>query len=347
MISNLHIEDYLNILKSSPTIDVRSPLEYEHAHIPGSLNLGLLNNDERKIIGTTYKNKGNQAAVIQGYQLVGPKFSTYIEEALKIAPEKSINVYCWRGGLRSNIMAFVLHTAGFKVNLLKGGYKSFRSWANDCFQIKKNIKIIGGKTGSGKTLIIESLSRIGEQVINLEGLANHRGSAFGSLGQLTQNSNEQFENLIALQWKEINPNKTLWLENESRTIGSNVIPLPIFMQMQNATTIDIRLPLEERVNYIVQEYGCINKIELANNTLKLKKRLGNLRLQQALESLGENDLNAWAIMMLEYYDKTYTYGNSKRKEGSVIPIEFINLNPEQMALEILEWEKKYDKINTV
>ena len=342
MITNQSIKDYLESIRNIPTIDVRSPLEYEHGHIPIALNLGLLNNEERKIIGTTYKKSGNQAAVIQGYQLVGPKFSLYIEEALRIAPDKNINVYCWRGGLRSNIMAFVLHTAGFKVNLLKGGYKAFRNWTSDSLSEYRKIKVIGGKTGSGKTLIIEQLRKIGEQVINLESVANHRGSAFGSLGQIAQVSNEQFENLLAMEWKDINSNKTLWLENESRTIGSNVIPLAIFNHMQKAITFDIQLPLDERINYIVKEYGCFNQTELANNTMKLKKRLGNLRLQQALDFLSENRISEWASIMLEYYDKTYIYGNSKRELGTVIPMVFDKLNAEEMTMKILELENKND-----
>ncbi len=342
MITNLPIKEYLESVRNTPTLDVRSPMEYEHAHIPGAFNLGLLNNEERKIIGTTYKNSGNQAAVIQGYQLVGPKFSQFIEEALKISPDKNINVYCWRGGLRSNIMAFVLHTAGFKVNLLKGGYKAFRNWSAESLSEKRNIKVIGGKTGSGKTLIIEQLRKMGEQVINLESIANHRGSAFGSLGQLAQVSNEQFENLLVMEWNYLSSNKTLWVENESRTIGSNVIPLPIFNQMQKAITFDVQLPLEERINYIVKEYGCFNQTELANNTIKLQKRLGNLRLQQALEFLSEGNIRAWANMMLEYYDKTYIYGNSKREVGTVIPMVFDKLHAEEMTRKILEWEKKND-----
>jgi tRNA 2-selenouridine synthase len=142
LITNLSIKEYLETIRYIPTLDVRSPLEYEHAHIPFAFNLCLLNNEERKIIGTTYKNFGNQAAVIQGYQLVGPKFSNYIEEALRISPNKNINVYCWRGGLRSNIMAFILHTAGFKVNLLKGGYKAFRNWTSESLSESRKIKII-------------------------------------------------------------------------------------------------------------------------------------------------------------------------------------------------------------
>ncbi len=319
-----------------PSIDVRSPLEFAHAHITNAKNICLLNDEERKIIGTIYKQDGNQAAVIKGYSLVGNKFSFFIQEALKIAPQKEINIYCWRGGLRSNIMAFVLHTAGFKVNLLRGGYKAFRAWTSEVLNIPKTIKIIGGKTGSGKTLVLEALQNKGQQVINLEALANHKGSAFGALGQLPQTSNEQFENNLAMQWHTVNPQQTLWLENESRTIGSNVIPLPVYNLMRVATTIDIRLPLDQRINYIMQQYACFSKTDLETCTKKIAKRLGNLRLNEALEHLQNNNLHLWAAMMLAYYDKSYNYGNSIRNLESLVPLSFETIDANVMASKIIE-----------
>ncbi len=341
------IEEFIKSVEKHPTIDVRSPSEFSHAFIPTAKNICLLNDEERKVVGIKYKKEGNQAAVVLGYDLVGTKFSTFIKKALDIAINNEINVYCWRGGLRSNIMAFVLHTAGFKVNLLKGGYKAFRNWTRLVLQTQKKIIIIGGKTGSGKTLIIESLREKGEQVINLEAIANHKGSAFGALGQLPQPSNEQFENILALLWNKIDCNKSLWLENESRTIGSNVIPLSIFEQMREAITLNIQIPQDERINYIIQEYGCFAKNELITNTTKIKKRLGNLRLEQTLEYLNQDNIEAWAIMMLEYYDKSYIYGNSKREDNSIVSFDFNNLDANSIAEKLIEWEKNYDKVNTV
>lgn len=195
----------MKLAENNPVIDVRSPAEFAHAHFPNAQNLPLLNNEERAIVGTTYKHEGNQTAVLKGYELVGHKFSDYIKLAIKIAPNKKVNIYCWRGGLRSNIMAFVLHTAGFEVNLLQGGYKKYRNWVLETLEQPKQIKIVGGKTGSGKTYVLHQLKMLNQQIIDLEGLAHHKGSAFGSLGQAPQPSIEMFENNLAIQWCKIDP----------------------------------------------------------------------------------------------------------------------------------------------
>lgn len=133
-------------------------------------------------------------------------------------------MYCWRGGMRSNISAWILTMAGYKVSLLKGGYKTYRNWALQQFILQRNIVVLGGKTGSGKTALLQLIKEKGEQVISLESLAHHKGSAYGSLGQLPQHSNEHFENLLAYQLWQTNAEELLWLENESRTIGYNKIP---------------------------------------------------------------------------------------------------------------------------
>lgn len=322
VLNSIPLVDWLNATSQLPIFDVRSEGEYTHAHFPNSFSLPLLNNEERAIIGTTYKREGNEAAVVKGYELVGPKFKDNIVLAKKLAPHKEVGVYCWRGGLRSNIMAFVLHTAGFKVHLLKGGYKSYRAWVLATLAIPQNIIVIGGKTGSGKTKIIQALAQQGEQTINLEQLANHRGSAFGALGMPTQPTVEHFENMLAMEWNKLQSTQPVFIENESRTIGSTVIPLPIFELMEQATTLTINISFEERVNHIVQEYGAFEKVKLKECTLRLAKRLGNLRLREALQLLDEHKLDEWTAMLLNYYDKTYEYGNSKRKAETVKVLSF-------------------------
>src|ERR1035438_1704881 len=145
----LRLNDFLLLAKNIPIIDVRSPKEFDHAHIPGALNIPLLDNEQRAIIGTTYKELGREAAVIKGFELVGPGFSRFINEAKIIFPNKKILVYCWRGGMRSNIMAWVLKTAGFETHTLIGGYKTYRRWVLEVFQQEKNIRIIRGLDASG------------------------------------------------------------------------------------------------------------------------------------------------------------------------------------------------------
>jgi tRNA 2-selenouridine synthase len=331
----LPIDDWLVTTSSLPVIDVRSEGEYSHANIPTSSSLPLLNNEERAIVGTIYKQQGNEAAVLKGYELVGHKFEKYIQQAKIIAPQKELGVYCWRGGLRSNIMAFVLHTAGFKVHLLKGGYKNYRAWVIEQLNTPKNVVVIGGKTGSGKTSIIHMLKHQGAQVINLEELANHRGSAFGALGMPAQPSAEQFENNLASKWCRLKTTSPVFIENESRTIGSVVIPLPIFELMKQAITIAIDIPFELRVQHIIALYGKYGKQELEWCTQKLAKRLGDLRLRQALEFLSENDLEQWATLLLQYYDKTYEYGNSLRQKEKLKHAYFDTFDAEKIVTSIL------------
>jgi tRNA 2-selenouridine synthase len=335
VITKVDIALFIPQAEHIPTIDVRSPGEYAHAHFPNSFNLPLLNNEERAIVGTTYKHEGNQTAVLKGYELVGHKFVDYIKQAIKIAPNKKINVYCWRGGLRSNIMAFVLHTAGFEVNLLQGGYKKYRNWVLQTLEIPQLIKIIGGKTGSGKTYVLHEIQKLGEQIIDLESLAKHKGSAFGSLGQLPQPSIEMFENLLAMQWYKLNPYKTLWLENESRMIGTVRIPPKIYEAMRQATTYDLQVPLEARINHIAKEYGKFEKQLLIDCTLKLEKKMGNLRMQQAIDFLTSDELNAWVFMLLEYYDKAYLYSKEKRNPDTLIAIQATHKNFQEMAALLL------------
>lgn len=321
MITKVDITLFTQQTEDIPTIDVRSPAEFAHAHFPNAQNLPLLNNEERAIVGTTYKHEGNQTAVLKGYELVGHKFADYIKQALKIAPNKKINMYCWRGGLRSNIMAFVLHTAGFEVNLLQGGYKKYRHWVLETLEQPKQIKIVGGKTGSGKTYVLNELKALGEQVIDLEALAHHKGSAFGGIGELPQPSVEMFENKLAMQWNLLNPNKILWLENESRMIGTVRIPPKIFEAMRTATTYDIQISLGRRIQHIANEYGKYDVKILEECTHKLEKKLGNLRMQQAIDFLLAKDVNSWIFMLLEYYDSSYLFSKEKRNPNTIITVD--------------------------
>jgi tRNA 2-selenouridine synthase len=321
LITKVTIEQLIQQAEHTPVIDVRSPGEFAHAHFPNAINLPLLNNEERAIVGTTYKHEGNQTAVLKGYELVGHKFADYIKQAIKIAPHKKINVYCWRGGLRSNIMAFVLHTVGFEVNLLQGGYKTYRKWVLECLEKPQKMSIVGGKTGSGKTYVLNELKALGEQVIDLEALAHHKGSAFGGIGELPQPSVEMFENKLAMQWNLLNPIKILWLENESRMIGTVRIPPKIFEAMRIATTYDIQISLGRRIQHIAEVYGKYDVKLLEECTRKLEKKLGNLRMQQAIDFLLAKDVNSWIFMLLEYYDSSYLFSKEKRNPNTIITVD--------------------------
>ncbi len=350
MISRLPIDQFIKQLKTYPIIDARSPAEFAHACVPWAVNIPLLNNEERSLVGITYKNQGNQNAVVKGYELTGHKFSSYITKALELAPNKKINLYCWRGGLRSQIMAFLLHSAGFDVYLLEGGYKEFRKWVLFTLSQSRNLRIVGGKTGSGKTLILHELKQLNQYVIDLEELASHKGSVFGGLGQKEQPSVEMFENKLALQWHDVPMDKVLWLENESRNIGRIRIPQPIFNAMQQALVYVLESTQEKRVLHISKEYGTFDYELLKNCTRKLEKKLGNLRMQQALELLNQNNLNQWIEMMLVYYDKSYIYGKQKRKQQNTISINTENKSfkeTAQLLLNYLQKEYECNKTNTI
>lgn len=312
-------------------MDVRTPAEYEQAHIPGAFNLPLFSNEERAIVGTLYKQEGKQPAVLKGLEIVGPKLPEYIKQAILLNKTDTFLVHCWRGGMRSSSMAWFLETYGFKCITLKGGYKNFRKHVLENFEQQKNIVVLGGKTGSGKTIILQELQKQKEQVIDLEKLAHHKGSTFGSLGEQEQTSQEQFENNLSFQLSKIDPAKKCWIENESRKIGKNIIPEGLWEQMKNASVISVELPLEERINYLVNEYGKFSKEDLIEATERIGKRLGGQHVKRALEALEENDHRTAFEICIQYYDKTYNYGEEQRAKEKIIHYEFKKLNTEEIV----------------
>lgn len=296
-------------------IDARSEKEFAQGHIPGAVNIPLLNDDHRRQVGITYKSNGKDAAVLKGFDLVGEKFADFIREAKKLTTGKHIMVYCWRGGMRSGIMSWVMGMGGFKCFLLNGGYKAYRQYVLEVLEQPKNVIVIGGKTGSGKTELLDELKRKGEQVICLETLASHRGSAFGALGLPPQPRNEMFQNMLAEKWIGIDSDKKLFLENESMTIGPIVLPPKIFESIRNSPVIELKMNFQQRIKRIIREYGRFPVDILAENTNKLSKRLGGLRTQQAIEALMNGEKEKWVEIVLHYYDNTYGYGTDTRKNS--------------------------------
>ena len=295
-----------------PLVDVRSEGEFLQGHIPWSINIPLLNNEERVKVGTCYKENGNEAAVILGYELVGVKFADIIKQVKTICHDQKVILHCWRGGLRSRIVAQLMENAGFEVFVVNGGYKSFRNWVLNLFEQELNLNVIGGLTGSGKTELLHLLQNSGAQVIDLEGLAHHRGSAFGGINQPAQPSQEDFENKLAEAISHLNPGKTIWIEDESRMVGTNCIPLPLWQTIRNAVLYEIEVPYDDRLGRILNEYAVLPVEKLKERTGALKKRLGDKHLKEVMQFLEDGDMIAWAKALLSYYDKNYTHGQSKR-----------------------------------
>lgn len=340
MINSVGITEFIELTNKFICFDTRSKGEYEHAHFPAAINLSLLNNEERKIVGTIYKQEGNEKAVIKGYELVGPKFAQFIQKALLLNPSKEACMYCWRGGLRSNIMAFLLHTAGFKVHLLQGGYKAFRNWVLNQLDTQLPIAVVGGRTGSGKTIVLSHLQQLGQQTIDLEALAHHKGSAFGALGQLPQPSNEHFENKLALVYLQLNHQKTIWVENESRMIGKIKLPEALYATMRAALVYQLNVSLEDRINHIKNEYGNFDNEDLADCIRKLEKKLGNLSMNQALSHLFNNEKDEWIKILLLYYDKNYDHSKSKRDVKNIVEIDVEHANDIVIAHQIIALQKQ-------
>ena len=338
MVHPLSVDDFLDKSQTLPIIDVRSPGEYDHAHIPGAVSIPLFDNDERALVGTKYKNAGKDAAVLLGLDLVGPKLAGFVKQSKKLnSQNKEVLVHCWRGGMRSGSFAWLLDTAGLTASTLVGGYKAYRSAVLASFAEPRNLIILGGKTGSGKTDILKELARQGEQIIDLEGLANHKGSTYGAIGQLPQPSTEQFENLIFRQWRTLDPTRRIWLEDESRNVGSCFVPMPLWEQMRTATVAFVDTPKNLRISRLVAEYAGIDHGLLVEATERIRKRLGGKVTKDALEALARNDYATVADLTLDYYDKAYLHGLSQRDPATIYQLEITENNPDQTAQRLITW----------
>ena len=314
--------NFLQMRHSGVVIDVRTPAEFAQGHIPGAINLPLFSNEERAVVGTLYKQHSKEKAVEKGLELVGPKLAGFVKEAKLQAQTRPLFIHCWRGGMRSSSMAWLMETAGMKTYLLEGGYKAYRSSFDTLLAAHPwRILVLNGSTGCGKTEILKSLAQQGEQVLDLEGLAHHKGSVFGALGQSVQPTNEQFQNEIHEQMIAFNPAQPLWVEGESRTIGHNFIPNRLFALMEAAhATIEIEMPLPLRLDRLVREYASYEPIRLIEGFIKIQKRLGGLRTQQAIAHLLENQYREAAAIALHYYDKGYANALAKQKGSHTLMV---------------------------
>lgn len=304
MSKEIQIEKFLELSNTTPIIDVRSPAEYEQAHIPGALNLPLFSNEERELVGTIYKQKGKVKAVTAGLEIVGPKLVTFTKFALSLKSE-SILIHCWRGGMRSASMAWLLETVGLKCNILTGGYKSYRKYIREQLETPYNIILLGGFTGSGKTDLLKILDKSGNQIIDLEGLAHHKGSAFGAIGESPQPSTEMFENILYKELSKLDSSKPIWVEDESRNIGRVFIPEPFWLQMRQSPLVVIDATFEQRVERLMRDYGGYQTESLKASIQKIEKRLGYDKCKLALEACENNNIKTAAQICLLYYDKAY------------------------------------------
>ena len=331
MVSEINIKDALAL--NLPIIDVRSPGEYEKGHIPYSNNIPLFSNNERAHVGTVYKQQSKEEAIKVGYSYVNPKLNNFISESRLVAPKDKLIVHCWRGGMRSRSFAQHLSDNGFSdVKIIVGGYKAYRNYVLDSLTIPLQLKVLGGYTGSGKTHILKEFKKCGKQVIDLEDLANHKGSAFGGIDQGEQPTIEQFENNLHLEWKKLDITKPIWVEDESHNIGQVKIPMPFFEQMRAAKLYFIDIPKEERAKHLVTEYAACNNHQLAGSIQRISKRLGGLNVKISIELLEKQNYYEVALIALHYYDKSYLRGMNNRNSEKVITIPLSDVNHKKNAL---------------
>jgi len=366
-VQRIHIDEFLKLSETHPVFDVRSPGEYNHAHMPGAVSLPLFTDEERKQVGTAYKQISREQAIKIGLDYFGPKMRKMVEEVEAVSSRQladssrqaavgslptanCILVYCWRGGMRSGAVSWLLDMYGFKVYTLIGGYKKFRNHVLDTFKKPYRFNIIGGYTGSGKTELLKTLKEKGEKVIDLENIANHKGSAFGAIGLPPQPTQEMFENLLSNELSTISSKEGLrttnyelltsciWLEDESQRIGLINIPGDLWKNMRQSKVWFLDIPFEERLKHIIPEYGILEQEKLIAAIERISQKLGHLNAKTAILLLKEGKISESFDILLRYYDKFY-FRSLHNREGLETLLHTINcksVSPENADLLIRE-----------
>jgi tRNA 2-selenouridine synthase len=316
----IDISQFLTLRGQLPLVDVRSENEYGSGHVPCAVNIPLLNNNERAIVGTTYKQKGQQQAIKEGFRLVGPRLLEIVNAAENIGRE--FIVHCWRGGMRSGNFCQFVQMAGIKTHQLKGGYKAYRQYALKSFEKNYPLVIVSGLTGSGKTEILRALQAAGEQVIDLEGLANHKGSVFGGLGQPEQPTTEQFENNLFEALYKLDPGRRIWIEDESIAVGKIFLPSTFWRAMCSSPVVSVNVPKAARIERLVNEYGVVDRADFASALKGITKKLGGQHYKTAMEHVLMGKMHEAIDIILTYYDKAYTNSLERKRERLKFAIDW-------------------------
>lgn len=327
----IDLKDFLELRKNLPVVDVRSEGEYAEGHILGVHNVPILNNSERVQVGTDYKQKGQLEAIKTGFRLVGPRIIDLVNAAEEIANNRELIVHCWRGGMRSGNFCHFVEMAKMRTHQLRGGYKAYRNEALNSFSQPFKFVVIGGSTGSGKTEILNALKAIGEQVIDLEGLANHKGSVFGGLMMPPQPTTEQFQNNLFEHILTLDLSKRVWIEDESIAVGKIFLPEPIWRQMSTSPIVEILVDKTLRINRLVNEYGHADKAAFLSKMEQITKKLGGQHFLAAKEKLFANNMHETIEILLNYYDKAYATGLSKKQERIILRAPWNGTDADKLA----------------
>ena len=339
--NKLIISDFLTMAASIPVVDVRSPSEFRKGHIPGANNIPLFNDQERETVGIKYKKEGRREAILKGLQLTGPSMYLKLDEALKLAKENKLLVHCWRGGMRSEAMAWLFSLGDIDTRILDGGYKSYRQHVLEKLSEKHKYIVLSGLTGSGKTEILKKIKNMGHQVIDLEAIACHKGSAFGSLGQPDQPTSEHFANLLFHEIEKTDKNKFIWFEDESKNIGTVFMPDQFYIRLHESPVIAIIMSVQTRMPRLIKEYSAFPKEELISSIKKISKRLGGDNTKEAITELEADNFSRAIEITLNYYDKTYMYNLKGRKEDQ---IQYIQTETDETEVNVLKILKVAEKV---
>jgi tRNA 2-selenouridine synthase len=334
MIHHIEISEFVKLHKTMPVLDVRSPGEFQQGHIPAAISFPLFDDVERKIVGTIYKQQGRDLAILKGLDITGVKLSGFVKQAKIIAPGNKVLMHCWRGGMRSDSLAWLLSTAGFNVFVLKGGYRAFRRHISANWEKADNIIILSGKTGSGKTDILHHMNDSGRQVLDLEHFAHHKGSSFGAIGELPQPTSEQFENDLAVMWQTFDHDRPVWFEDESRTIGKVFIPEKLYHKMLQAKIVCIEIPKNLRVERLIADYARYPKAELIAAITRITRRIGGQNAKSAVNALEKDDYRTAVEIVLDYYDKAYTYDLTKKVKENIFMLNLKTADASENAASI-------------
>lgn len=329
----IDVRAFFSLRNQLPVIDVRSEGEYGAGHVNSAINIPLLNNAERVSVGTDYKLKGQHEAIKTGFRLVGPRLAGIVEEADKIG--KELIVYCWRGGMRSANFCQFAEMTGIKTHRLEGGYKSYRRLAVESFKKPFQLIVVGGCTGSGKSEILRALAQRGEQIIDLEKIANHKGSAFGGLMLPPQPTTEQFQNCLFEEILKFDENKRIWIEDESLAIGKIMLPNELWMQMRSSPVVEISVKKDIRVKRLVREYGASDKEAFLQAMTRITKKLGGQHFIAAKEKFLQGDMDSTIEILLTYYDKAYNKGLENKKDRIRLKTSWDGTNVHDYAAQLV------------
>lgn len=331
-------------------IDVRSPCEHVSENIPGSINIPLLLDDERATVGTTYKREGELTARRQALSIVAPKIPELVDSIISLKRQgHALVIHCWRGGLRSEAVASFLSVVGVDCFRLTGGYKAWRRQVVDDFEVDRysfNTVVLDGLTGVGKTELLSALAERGEKIIDLERLANHRGSVFGGIGLGQQPTQKNFEAALWAELRQMNSDINVFMEAESRKIGRLAVPTFLLSRIKQSPRILIEGSIKARCKRIVRDYGGKLDVDQAEaerfvtvlKTLQpLRERVGKQRVEELSDVFARRDFNLFAKMILtEYYDPLYSRHIEERRPYDLVVCAD---DPDEAAARIVKWSR--------